>query len=77
MPGQWARRRGADAAPAQREQDHVLDEGVGIGQGDRDDGCGGRQESGRRSSNGRTAARCDGDQGDADREEEPDCPLQG
>ncbi|WUW87997.1 hypothetical protein OG595_19965 [Streptomyces sp. NBC_01451] len=38
MSGQRARRRGADAAPAQREQDHVLDEGVGVGQGDRHDG---------------------------------------
>ncbi|MGY1499119.1 hypothetical protein ACW4TU_21460 [Streptomyces sp. QTS52] len=55
----------------------MLDEGVRVGQGDRYDGCCGRQDGGPGSSNGRTAARCDGDQGEADREEGPDGPLQG
>ncbi|GAQ77302.1 hypothetical protein T45_09120 [Streptomyces turgidiscabies] len=77
MAGQRARRRGVDAALAQREQHHVLDEGVRVGQGDRHDGRRRCQESGHRSPYGRAAARRDGDQDETDGEKGPGGPLQG
>lgn len=77
MPGQGARGWGTDAALAQGEQHHVLDEGARVGQGDRYDGRRRCQEGGHRSAYGRAAARRDGDQDETDGEKGPGGPLQG